>query len=79
MRIGIVCYPTFGGSGVVATELGVELSKRGHNAHFLTYEKVQIKLSMFMFRMFLLRALMTRDQMSLFGLTLLFNLQLQTV
>ena len=39
MRIGIVCYPTFGGSGVVATELGVELSKRGHNVHFLTYKK----------------------------------------
>ena len=39
MRIGIVCYPTFGGSGVVATELGVELSKRGHHVHFLTYKK----------------------------------------
>ena len=39
MRIGIVCYPTFGGSGVVATELGVELSKKGHNVHFLTYKK----------------------------------------
>ena len=39
MRIGIVCYPTFGGSGVVATELGIELSKRGHNVHFLTYKK----------------------------------------
>ena len=39
MRIGIVCYPTFGGSGVVATELGVELSKRGHHIHFLTYKK----------------------------------------
>lgn len=37
MKIGIVCYPTFGGSGVVATELGLELSKRGHEIHFITY------------------------------------------
>lgn len=39
MRIGIVCYPTFGGSGVVATELGMELSKRGHDVHFITYKQ----------------------------------------
>lgn len=39
MRIGIVCYPTFGGSGVVATELGLELSKRGHQIHFITYKQ----------------------------------------
>jgi len=39
MNIGIVCYPTFGGSGVVATELGLELSKRGHNIHFITYKQ----------------------------------------
>lgn len=39
MRIGIVCYPTFGGSGVVATELGLELSKRGHEIHFITYNQ----------------------------------------
>lgn len=39
MRIGIVCYPTFGGSGVVATELGIELSKRGHQVHFITYNQ----------------------------------------
>ena len=39
MRIGIVCYPTFGGSGVVATELGLELSKRGHDIHFITYSQ----------------------------------------
>ena len=39
MRIGIVCYPTFGGSGVVATELGLELSKRGHEIHFITYSQ----------------------------------------
>lgn len=39
MKIAIVCYPTFGGSGVVATELGVELSKRGHEIHFITYRQ----------------------------------------
>ena len=39
MIIGIVCYPTFGGSGVVATELGLELSKRGHEIHFITYNQ----------------------------------------
>jgi L-malate glycosyltransferase len=37
MRIGIVCYPTFGGSGVVATELGKALAKEGHKVHFITY------------------------------------------
>lgn len=39
MRIGIVCYPTFGGSGVVATELGLALSKIGHEIHFITYNQ----------------------------------------
>lgn len=39
MKIGIVCYPTFGGSGVVATELGMELSRRGHEVHFITYSQ----------------------------------------
>ena len=39
MKIGIVCYPTFGGSGVVATELGIALSKRGHEVHFITYKQ----------------------------------------
>lgn len=39
MIIGIVCYPTFGGSGVLATELGVELSKKGHEIHFITYNQ----------------------------------------
>ena len=39
MRIGIVCYPTFGGSGVVATELGMELAKKGHEIHFITYNQ----------------------------------------
>ena len=37
MNIAIVCYPTFGGSGVVATELGLALAKRDHNIHFITY------------------------------------------
>jgi N-acetyl-alpha-D-glucosaminyl L-malate synthase BshA len=37
MKIGIVCYPTFGGSGVVATELGKALAKNGHSVHFITY------------------------------------------
>ncbi len=37
MKIGIVCYPTYGGSGVVATELGIALSKKGHQVHFITY------------------------------------------
>ena len=37
MKIGITCYPTFGGSGVVATELGHELARRGHDVHFITY------------------------------------------
>lgn len=39
MKIAIVCYPTFGGSGVVATELGIALSKRGHEIHFITYKQ----------------------------------------
>jgi len=39
MNVGIVCYPTFGGSGVVATELGKALSKNGHNVHFITYSQ----------------------------------------
>ena len=37
MKIGITCYPTYGGSGVVATELGIELAARGHEVHFITY------------------------------------------
>jgi UDP:flavonoid glycosyltransferase YjiC (YdhE family) len=37
MRIGITGYPTYGGSGVVATELGQELAARGHDVHFITY------------------------------------------
>ncbi len=37
MKIGITCYPTYGGSGVVATELGIELANRGHEVHFISY------------------------------------------
>lgn len=37
MKIGITCYPTYGGSGVVATELGIELAERGHEVHFISY------------------------------------------
>ena len=37
MNIGITCYPTYGGSGIVATELGLELATRGHEVHFITY------------------------------------------
>ncbi len=39
MRIGIVCYPTFGGSGVIATELGMALASKGHEVHFVTYNQ----------------------------------------
>lgn len=39
MKVGVVCYPTFGGSGVVATELGLEMSRRGHEVHFITYSQ----------------------------------------
>src|SRR4029453_12200426 len=36
-NVGITCYPTYGGSGIVATELGLELASRGHEVHFITY------------------------------------------
>ena len=39
MKIGITCYPTYGGSGVVATELGIELAAKGHEIHFITYQQ----------------------------------------
>lgn len=39
MKIGIVCYPTFGGSGVIATELGKALAEKGHHIHFITYSQ----------------------------------------
>ena len=39
MKIGIVCYPTYGGSGVVATELGIALAAKGYQVHFITYSQ----------------------------------------
>ena len=51
MRIGIVCYPTFGGSGVVATELGKSLAKQGHEVHFITYN-LPVRLGSFHPRVF---------------------------
>lgn len=39
MKIGITCYPTYGGSGAVATELGIALAQRGHEVHFITYQQ----------------------------------------
>ena len=39
MKIGITCYPTYGGSGAVATELGIALAQRGHEIHFITYQQ----------------------------------------
>ena len=46
MKIGIVCYPTYGGSGVVATEIGLGLARRGHQVHFITYKR-PVRLSPF--------------------------------
>lgn len=46
MKIGIVCYPTYGGSGVVATELGKALAEKGHHVHFITYNQ-PVKLDVF--------------------------------
>ena len=46
MKIGIVCYPTYGGSGVIATELGLGLARKGHEIHFITYRR-PVRLSHF--------------------------------
>lgn len=46
MRLGIVCYPTFGGSGVLATELGKALAEEGHQVHFITYQQ-PVRLNVF--------------------------------
>ncbi len=46
MKIGIVCYPTYGGSGVVATELGIELTSQGHEVHFISYAR-PVRLTQF--------------------------------
>ncbi len=51
MRIGIVCYPTFGGSGVLATELGKALAQEGHAVHFITYQQ-PVRLTEFLPNLF---------------------------
>jgi L-malate glycosyltransferase len=51
MRIGITCYPTYGGSGAVATELGIALAGRGHEVHFITYQQ-PFRLPRFLPRIF---------------------------
>lgn len=51
MRVGISCYPTYGGSGAVATELGIELARRGHLVHFITYQQ-PFRLPLFLPRVF---------------------------
>jgi len=51
VKIGITCYPTYGGSGAVATELGIALAQRGHEVHFVTY-KQPFRLPMFLPRVF---------------------------
>lgn len=51
MKIGITCYPTYGGSGVVATELGIALAERGHEVHFITYQQ-PFRLPVFLPRVF---------------------------
>jgi glycosyltransferase involved in cell wall biosynthesis len=51
MKIGITCYPTYGGSGVVATELGKSLALRGHEIHFISYA-MPMRLSAFVENIF---------------------------
>ena len=51
LSIGICCYPTYGGSGVVATEVGMEMARRGHRVHFVSYE-VPHRLKRFMQNVF---------------------------
>ncbi|HMH25792.1 MAG TPA: glycosyltransferase, partial [Gemmatimonadaceae bacterium] len=51
MNIGITCYPTYGGSGAVATELGIALAERGHEVHFITYRQ-PFRLPSFLPRIF---------------------------
>jgi L-malate glycosyltransferase len=51
MRIGITCYPTYGGSGAIATELGMELARRGHQVHFISYAQ-PFRLPHFMERVY---------------------------
>jgi N-acetyl-alpha-D-glucosaminyl L-malate synthase BshA len=58
MKIAILCYPTYGGSGVVATELGLELAKRGHEVHFISYN-VPMRLKSFSENIFFHKVEMT--------------------
>ena len=51
MKIGITCYPTYGGSGAVATELGIALADRGHEVHFITYQ-LPFRLPVFLPRVY---------------------------
>jgi N-acetyl-alpha-D-glucosaminyl L-malate synthase BshA len=51
MKIGITCYPTYGGSGAIATELGIELARRGHEIHFISYAQ-PFRLPYFMDRIY---------------------------
>ncbi len=51
LKIGVVCYPTFGGSGIVATELGKAFAERGHEVHFITYSK-PVRMDLFTENMF---------------------------
>jgi len=51
VNIGITCYPTYGGSGAVATELGIALAERGHEVHFITYRQ-PFRLPSFLPRIF---------------------------
>jgi glycosyltransferase involved in cell wall biosynthesis len=59
MKIGITCYPTYGGSGAIATELGIELSRRGHEIHFISYAQ-PFRLPHFMERVFFHEVEMSR-------------------
>jgi N-acetyl-alpha-D-glucosaminyl L-malate synthase BshA len=59
MKIGITCYPTYGGSGAIATELGIELARRGHEIHFISYAQ-PFRLPHFMERVFFHEVEMSR-------------------
>jgi hypothetical protein len=45
VNVGITCYPNYGGSGIVATELGMELAARGHEVHFFSYANLRLDLN----------------------------------
>jgi N-acetyl-alpha-D-glucosaminyl L-malate synthase BshA len=59
MKIGITCYPTYGGSGAIATELGIELARRGHEVHFISYAQ-PFRLPHFMERIYFHEVEMSR-------------------